>query len=188
MFEIGWTELVVVAVVAVLVVGPKDLPRMLRTFGQLVGKARRMASDFQHQFNDALKEAERQAEMDDLRKQVESLKTAATVAVDPMKAVRDEIVKLGPTATAPAATPSPTGTPLPLTPAEASPLPAGPDVTPAGPDVTEGVTLSGPPAPSPDAAASPAVEAAPAPVSAPAEPAPVPPAAPAATDTPRSAP
>lgn len=187
MFEIGWTELVVIAVVAVLVVGPKDLPRMLRTFGQLVGKARRMASDFQHQFNDALKEAERQAEMDDLRKQVESLKTAATVAVDPMKAVRDEIAKLGPTATAPLATPSPAGAPLPLTSAGASP-PAGPDVTPAGPDVTEGVTLSGPSAPAPEAAAPPTAAAAPAPVSAPAEPTPVPPAAPAATDTPRSAP
>lgn len=178
MFEIGWTELVVIAVVAVLVVGPKDLPRMLRTFGQLVGKARRMASDFQHQFNDALKEAERQAEMDDLRKQVEGLKTAASVAVDPMKAVRDEIVKLGPTATAPVATPSPTGAPLPVAPAEVTP--------PAGPDVTEGVTLSGPPAP--EAASPPVAEAAPVPVSAPAAPTPVPPAAPASTDTPRSAP
>lgn len=152
MFEIGWTELVVIAVVAVLVVGPKDLPRMLRTFGQFVGKARRMASDFQNQFNDALKEAERQAEMEDLRKQVDSLKTAATVAIDPMKAVRDEIAKLGPTATAaPAATPA---TPEPA-PADPVALVPAPDATPATPApapapaavVEEGVTLSGPATP-----------------------------------------
>lgn len=152
MFEIGWTELVVIAVVAVLVVGPKDLPRMLRTFGQFVGKARRMASDFQHQFNDALKEAERQAEMDDLRKQVDSLKTAATIAVDPMKAVRDEIAKLGPTATsAPAATtPAVTPDPAPAAPVPLVPVAETPaaEVAPAAsPAVEEGVTLSGPAAP-----------------------------------------
>lgn len=152
MFEIGWTELVVIAVVAVLVVGPKDLPRMLRTFGQFVGKARRMASDFQNQFNDALKEAERQAEMEDLRKQVDSLKTAATVAIDPMKAVRDEIAKLGPTATAAPAVPPATPEPAPADPVALVPAP---DATPATPApapapaavVEEGVTLSGPATP-----------------------------------------
>ncbi len=154
MFEIGWTELVVIAVVAVLVVGPKDLPRMLRTFGQFVGKARRMASEFQTQFNDALKEAERQAEMEDLRKQVDALKTAATVAVDPMKAVKDEIARLGPTATAPTspapvASSEPAAAPLPLVPASepAAPVPAAP-AAPAS-SVEEGVTLSGPAAPAP---------------------------------------
>jgi sec-independent protein translocase protein TatB len=57
-FDIGWTELVVIACVAVLVVGPKDLPKMLRTFGKTVSQLRRMAGDFQKQFNDALQEAE----------------------------------------------------------------------------------------------------------------------------------
>ncbi|MGH2342633.1 Sec-independent protein translocase protein TatB [Segnochrobactraceae bacterium EtOH-i3] len=181
MFEIGWTELVVVAVVAVLVVGPKDLPRMLRTFGQYVGKARRMASEFQTQFNDALKEAERQAEMEDLRKQVDALKTAATVAVDPIKAVKDEITKLGPTATsplpsapaspAPVAGPEVPAAPLPLVPTEtaAAPAPAAPEARPA-PVVEEGVTLSGPTAP---AVTPPAATPEPAPVATP-------------TDSPRS--
>lgn len=68
MFDIGWTELVVVACVAILVVGPKDLPGMLRTFGKTVGSLRRMAGDFQRQFNDALKDAEQSAGLDEVRK------------------------------------------------------------------------------------------------------------------------
>ncbi|MEC9344205.1 MAG: Sec-independent protein translocase protein TatB, partial [Pseudomonadota bacterium] len=64
MFDIGWTELFVVAIVALFVVGPKDLPGMLRTVGKTVGNLRRMAGDFQRQFNDALKEAE----LDEVRK------------------------------------------------------------------------------------------------------------------------
>ena len=58
MFDIGWTEMLVVAVVMILVVGPKDLPGMLRTIGKTVGNLRRMAGDFQRQFSDALKEAD----------------------------------------------------------------------------------------------------------------------------------
>lgn len=68
MFDIGWAELMVIACVAIIVVGPKDLPRMLRTFGQIVGKMRRMANEFQSTFNDAIREAERQADIDDMRK------------------------------------------------------------------------------------------------------------------------
>ncbi|MEZ5872131.1 MAG: Sec-independent protein translocase protein TatB [Nitratireductor sp.] len=64
MFDVGWTELVVIAMVAILVVGPKDLPGMLRTFGKTVSQLRRMAGDFQKQFDDALKEAE----LDDVKK------------------------------------------------------------------------------------------------------------------------
>lgn len=70
MFDIGWTELLVVAVIAILVVGPKDLPRMLRTFGETMGKLRRMANEFQGQFNDAIREAERQADLEGVRKSV----------------------------------------------------------------------------------------------------------------------
>ncbi|MEZ5801652.1 MAG: Sec-independent protein translocase protein TatB [Nitratireductor sp.] len=64
MFDVGWTELVVIAMVAILVVGPKDLPSMLRAFGKTVSQLRRMAGDFQKQFDDALKEAE----LDDVKK------------------------------------------------------------------------------------------------------------------------
>lgn len=70
MFEIGWTEMLVIAVVMIVVVGPKDLPKMLRAFGKTTAKLRSMAGDFQKQFNEALKEAE----LDDVKKSVESLK------------------------------------------------------------------------------------------------------------------
>jgi sec-independent protein translocase protein TatB len=70
MFEIGWTEMLVIAVVMIVVVGPKDLPKMLRTFGKTAAKLRSMAGDFQKQFNEALKEAE----LDDVKKSVDALK------------------------------------------------------------------------------------------------------------------
>ncbi|MEM9329771.1 MAG: Sec-independent protein translocase protein TatB [Pseudomonadota bacterium] len=59
----AWSEMLVIAVVAIIVVGPKDLPGMLRTFGKTLGSVKRMAGDFQRQFNDALREAE----VDDLK-------------------------------------------------------------------------------------------------------------------------
>ena len=71
MFDIGWTEMLVIAVVMIVVVGPKDLPGMLRTFGKTTKKLRSMAGDFQKQFNDALKEAE----LDDVKKSVDSLRS-----------------------------------------------------------------------------------------------------------------
>lgn len=71
MFDIGWTELMVIACVAIIVVGPKDLPRMLRTLGQTVGKMRRLSREFQSTFNDAIREAEKQADIADMKKQVE---------------------------------------------------------------------------------------------------------------------
>jgi sec-independent protein translocase protein TatB len=71
MFDIGWTEMLVIAIVMIVVVGPKDLPKMLRTFGRTTTKLRGMAADFQKQFNDALKEAE----LDDVKKSVDSLRS-----------------------------------------------------------------------------------------------------------------
>lgn len=70
MLEVGWTEMLVIAVVMIVVVGPKDLPKMLRTFGRTTAKLRTMAGDFQKQFNDALQEAE----LDDVKKSVDSLR------------------------------------------------------------------------------------------------------------------
>lgn len=74
MFDIGWSELVVIGVVALIAIGPKELPGVLRMIGQWMGKLRRMASEFQGQFNDAMREAE----MDDLKKQVDELNAKAT--------------------------------------------------------------------------------------------------------------
>lgn len=73
MFDLGWTELLVIACVAIIVVGPKDLPRMLRSLGQSIGKVKRMSREFQSTFNDALREAEREADISDMKKQVEEV-------------------------------------------------------------------------------------------------------------------
>ena len=54
----AWSEMLVIAAVAIIVVGPKDLPGMLRQLGKAIGSVKRMAGDFQQQFNDALKETE----------------------------------------------------------------------------------------------------------------------------------
>jgi sec-independent protein translocase protein TatB len=58
MFDIGWGELLVIGVLALIVVGPKELPRMLRTVGRYTAQARRMASDFQRSMEDAAREAD----------------------------------------------------------------------------------------------------------------------------------
>ncbi|MCC8965581.1 twin-arginine translocase subunit TatB [Bradyrhizobium sp. Pear76] len=74
MFDIGWSELVVIAVVALIAIGPKELPGVLRMVGQWMGKARRMASEFQGQFQEAMREAE----MADLKKGFDEVREAAT--------------------------------------------------------------------------------------------------------------
>jgi sec-independent protein translocase protein TatB len=76
MFDIGWSELLVIGIVALVVIGPKDLPKVLRTVGQMMTKVRRMASEFQGQFQEAMREAE----LADLKKQAEGLMETATSA------------------------------------------------------------------------------------------------------------
>jgi sec-independent protein translocase protein TatB len=71
MFDIGWSELLVIAVVAIVVVGPKDLPKLMRGFGHYAGKLRRAAADFQRQFEEAMRESE----VEEVRKAIESVKT-----------------------------------------------------------------------------------------------------------------
>lgn len=74
MFDIGWSELVVIAVVALIAIGPKELPGVLRMVGQWMGKARKMAGEFQGQFQEAMREAE----MADLKKTFDEVKETAT--------------------------------------------------------------------------------------------------------------
>jgi sec-independent protein translocase protein TatB len=74
MFDIGWSEFAVIAVVALIAIGPKELPGVLRMVGQWVGKARKMASEFQGQFQEAMREAE----MADLKKSFDEVKEAAS--------------------------------------------------------------------------------------------------------------
>jgi sec-independent protein translocase protein TatB len=74
MFDIGWSEFVVIAVVALIAIGPKELPGVLRMVGQWMGKARKMAAEFQGQFQEAMREAE----MADLKKSFDEVKEAAS--------------------------------------------------------------------------------------------------------------
>lgn len=85
MFDIGWTELLLIAVVAIVVIGPKDLPRAMRTVGQWTTKMRRMAGDFQRQFNEAVREAE----LDDVKNQVTKLGK-----IDPMADLKKSLTKV----------------------------------------------------------------------------------------------
>jgi len=73
---IGAPELIVLAVLALIVVGPKDLPMLFRRVGRFVGQARQMARDFQRSFDDM----GREAEMSELRREIEALKSGNPVA------------------------------------------------------------------------------------------------------------
>lgn len=90
MFDIGWSELLIVGAIALIVIGPRDLPRTLRAIGQMTAKVRRMAGEFQGQFNEAMREAE----LDEIRRNVESVKDV-TFAFDkpfnPIETARNEI-------------------------------------------------------------------------------------------------
>jgi sec-independent protein translocase protein TatB len=93
MFDIGWSELVVIGVVALIAIGPKELPGVLRTAGHWVGKMRRMASDFQDQFREAMREAE----VADLKKQFDDAQAAASSMTsgfdNPLETARREMEK-----------------------------------------------------------------------------------------------
>jgi sec-independent protein translocase protein TatB len=85
MFDISWGKLIIIGLVALLVIGPKELPSVLRTVGQWMGKIRRMASEFQGQFQEAMREAE----MTDLKKQFDETTSGLQSALDPTKYTSD---------------------------------------------------------------------------------------------------
>lgn len=82
MLEVGWSEILVIAVVLIVVVGPKDLPPMLRAFGKMTSRLRSMAGQFQTQFSEALKEAD----MDDVRKTLQDAQK-----LNPINTIREAI-------------------------------------------------------------------------------------------------
>jgi sec-independent protein translocase protein TatB len=92
MFDFDAGKLLVFGIVALAVIPPKDLPRVLRTVGQYVGRMRRMASEFQGQFMDAMKEAEKAAELESLKKELKSIddSTKVDAFVDPVTHARVE--------------------------------------------------------------------------------------------------
>ena len=91
MFDIGWGELLLIGIVALIAIGPKELPGALRALGQWVAKIRRMASEFQNQFHEAMREAE----LADLKKEVDEMATKAQsyAHFDPIEDVRRDLEK-----------------------------------------------------------------------------------------------
>src|ERR687891_478977 len=69
MFDIGWSEMAVIMLVALVVIGPKDLPRLARNLGQWVAKGRAMAREFQR----SLEDMAREAELDDVKREIEKV-------------------------------------------------------------------------------------------------------------------
>lgn len=103
---IGGFEILVIGIVALLVVGPKDLPVLMRKVGQFVGKARAMANEFRASFD----EMARQSELDELRKEVEALRTGQgmhALGADADEAFKDIRKELEAPLDAPAAAPAP---------------------------------------------------------------------------------
>jgi Tat protein translocase TatB subunit len=74
MFDFSWSHILIVLIVALVVVGPKDLPKLMRIVGHWVGKARAMADQFRKSFD----EMARQSELDELRQEIEALRAAPT--------------------------------------------------------------------------------------------------------------
>ncbi len=92
MLDIGWSELLVVGVIALLVVGPKELPTLLRTIGRYVGIARRHANEFRAQFDEAIRESEFQ----DLRKDLQDIRHGTMSSInDAEKSLSDKTRGIG---------------------------------------------------------------------------------------------
>jgi sec-independent protein translocase protein TatB len=143
MFDIGWSELVVIAAVALIAIGPKELPGTLRMIGQWMGKARRMAADFQGQFQEAMREAEvaeMKQQFDDLAKTADNFN--ATKMIGDLNKNVEDALKLDPASPSAPVTPvegepvalpdpnAPLMTPLAITPPAVEPPPSiAPDVS-----------------------------------------------------------
>src|SRR5215475_5822063 len=121
MFDISWTEFLLIGVVALIFIGPKELPAVMRSLGQWTRKVRSMAADFQGQFQEAMREAE----MADLKKQVDDL-AHDVKNYDPLKEARAEVEAAGRDIKA-----SLEETPEAATPAEATTSAVVADETPA---------------------------------------------------------
>jgi len=121
MFDISWSELLILGIVTLVFVGPKELPVFLRTLGRYAGVVRRHANEFKAQFDAAMREAE----LDSMRKEVENMQTSINSEV--MKA-KDSINEVGSAAKIdlPSAASAPSSTAQSTTVAPLPPLPATP--------------------------------------------------------------
>jgi sec-independent protein translocase protein TatB len=158
MFDISWTEFLLIGVVALIFIGPKELPAVLRTLGQWTRRIRSMAADFQNQFQEAMREAE----MADLKKQVDDI-AHDIKSYDPLKDVRSDIEAAGRDIQSSLAKPAAESAPADEVKSEAPALPAA---TATGPVTPEAVAEAAQPAepapavPAPDYAREAAVVAA----------------------------
>ena len=141
MFDFDASKLVLIGIVALIFIGPKELPRVLRQVGQMVGKMRRMAAEFQGQFMDAMKEAD----LENLRLDLAKVQDAAKFNVDfnPVAEIKNSISgAISPPQTSPA---SPDADfhlpPAPELPQPAIPAVAAPDAAPPFETVAEPVSV-----------------------------------------------
>jgi sec-independent protein translocase protein TatB len=95
MFDFDISKMIIVGIVALAVIPPKDLPRVMRTVGQTLGKMRRMAAEFQGQFMDAMREVEREADLESVKKEFQAINDQAKIdtSFDPVGMVRDDMTK-----------------------------------------------------------------------------------------------
>lgn len=89
MFDLGWSKLIVIAIVAIIVVGPKDLPPLLRAIGKFVAQLRRQAEEFRSHFNEAM----RDTGLDEIRRDISSIKQTASSAAGDIQRSLDESVQ-----------------------------------------------------------------------------------------------
>src|ERR1700736_5655810 len=161
MFDISWGKIVIIGVVALIFIGPKELPSVLRLVGQWMGKMRRMAAEFQGQFQDAMREAE----MADRKKTFDETTSGLSSVFDPIKNDMDKMVNdpmsAGSPSAASAATPD-AGIPTPEPSVPADPVALGtapvappPEVSVPSPEMpppVETKDFAAPTTPAPDLA------------------------------------
>lgn len=92
MFDIGWSELLVIGVVALIVVGPKDLPVMFRTLGRITGKARAMAREFSRAMDDAARESG----VNDISRDLKAATSKKALGLDVLEKAADRFEKWDP--------------------------------------------------------------------------------------------
>jgi sec-independent protein translocase protein TatB len=95
MFDLDISKMIIVGIVALAVIPPKDLPRVMRTVGQTIGKMRRMATEFQGQFMEAMREVEREADLDSVKKEFQAISDQAKIdtSFDPVGMMREDMTK-----------------------------------------------------------------------------------------------
>jgi sec-independent protein translocase protein TatB len=154
MFDIGWSELMVIGVVALIVIGPKDLPEMFRTLGRFTAKARSMAREFQR----AMESAADETGLKDVAKDVKTATSAKSMGLDAVKDAASKFEAWDPMKSRPTLPKGPATQAL----ADAQAAKAG--------AATAAANAAGAPAPQPAAAPEPASEPTPATAAAPAQP------------------